>query len=128
MDTYNATHSDRFTALLARREAELRAVLAATGDPGAHVPEVQPHEVQDFKDYAVEESMAVVDDAQALHAAQELEQIRSARLRLEDHSYGLCIDCGDPIDLRRLAALPATPYCTACQEVHEHERPGHHHR
>ncbi len=43
----------------------------------------------------------------------------AALRRVDEGSYGLCLDCGEPIDERRLAALPATPFCTACQAIHE---------
>lgn len=100
------------------REAELRAVLqAAAGASTDHAAEVL-----DFKDVAAEESRAVVDEAAYAHAAEELAQVLAALRRIGDGSYGLCEDCGEPIDQRRLSALPATPYCTACQAIHE--RPG----
>jgi DnaK suppressor protein len=122
MDIYNQTLAPRFTQLLAQREADLRASLRSTGDYDVQTPEAQAREVMDFKDMAVEETQAVVNEAKADHAVEELEQVLAARRRLNDHSYGECLDCGEDIDLRRLMALPATPYCAACQEIHEHER------
>ncbi len=123
MDTFDRTLSSRFAQLLAKREAELRAVLRATSDLDEHTSDVSNGEVVDFKDMAIEETQAVVEKAKAGQAAQELEQMIAARRRLQDGSYGECLDCGEEIDLRRLTALPATPYCTACQAIHEHERP-----
>jgi len=122
MDTYDRTHAPTFSKLLAQREAELRAVLRATGDVAEHTSDVSEGEVVDFKDMAIEETQAVVEQAKAGQAAEELEQVVAARRRLQDGSYGECMDCGEEIDLRRLAALPATPYCTACQAIHEHEQ------
>src|SRR4051812_18195831 len=37
---------------------------------------------------------------------------------LQELTYGLCLDCREPIDLRRLSAMPATPYCASCQSPH----------
>jgi DnaK suppressor protein len=122
MDTYDRTHAPTFAKLLAQREAELRAVLRATGDVAEHTSDVSEGEVVDFKDMAVEETQAVVEQAKAGQAAEELEQVITARRRLADGSYGECLDCGEEIDLRRLRALPATPFCTACQAIHEHEQ------
>ena len=123
MDTYDRTLSPRFALLVAQREADLRGVLKATGDLAEHTSDVSKGEVVDFKDMAIEETQAVVEQVQAGKAAEELEQVIAARRRLQDGSYGECLDCGEEIDLRRLTALPATPYCTACQAIHEHERP-----
>jgi len=117
MNTYDTSMLQHFHQLLARREAELRLLL------GSDAPDAQPRDVVDFKELATEQTLATVDEAQATHAVHELDALAAARRRLDDHSYGQCLDCGDAIDLRRLEALPATPYCTSCQGVHEHERP-----
>lgn len=123
METYDSSLAPRFSQLLAQREAELRALLHATGDFAEAAVEAGPHEVVDFKDVATEQTRATVDETMAQHAEQELEQVLAARRRLDDHSYGNCLDCGEAIDLRRLTSLPAAPFCTACQAIHEHERP-----
>ena len=99
---------------LRRRQAELHALLAA----GDAVPD-QPPEVQDFKDVAAQDLRAAIDEVTYAHASQELAQVVGALRRVADGSYGLCEDCDEPIDERRLRALPATRYCTACQALHE---------
>jgi DnaK suppressor protein len=118
--TYDRELENHFAKVLARREQELCAMLRAN-DP-LEVPEgsERRHDVIDFKELAAEQSAATLDDVKAEHIAHELEQVLAARRRLQDHSYGLCLDCGEEIDPRRLEALPGTPYCTACQEVHEY--------
>ena len=123
MKTYDSSLAPRFSQLLAQREAELRVILRSTDEiPGA-AGEADAHDVTDFKEMASEESLSVVDEAQAMHAAVELEQLLSAQQRLQDQRYGRCLDCDKAIDLRRLEALPATPYCTACQAIREQPRP-----
>ena len=119
METYNSAMAPRFAELLARREAELRAVLG-DGDE-LQAPEAQAREVVDFKDMAVEETQAVVDEAKAEQASEELELVVAARRRLADQTYGECLDCGEPVDVRRLFAMPGTRYCASCQQIHEHE-------
>ena len=117
-EPYAAVMAPRFGQLLAAREEELRTLLEAT-DTALHAGTVE-REVTDFKDLAGDETRAAVEEAKSTHLLQELTQLAAARRRLQDHSYGQCLDCGDPIDLRRLVALPATPYCAACQSVQEH--------
>ena len=123
MKTYNSNLAPRVSQLLAKREADLRAILRSFDDMPRDAGEADAHDVTDFKKMASEESMSVVDEAQANHAAEELEQVLTARQRLHDQTYGDCLDCGQPIDLRRLEALPATPFCTACQAAREQPRP-----
>jgi len=119
MNTYHSGLAAEFDQLLARREQELCAVLHARESQAEAAG--SRSEVNDFKDIAIEDTLAVVDEVQAENAAHELEQVLAARRRLQDHRYGECLDCGEPIDLRRLSAMPATPYCTGCQAVHEQE-------
>ena len=120
MQSFDAHLTQRFLKLLSQRETELRAIVGASAEYADDDAHTSSHEVIDFKDMASEQTQAVVDDAKVDHSARELELVPAARRRLQDGSYGVCLDCGDPIDLRRLTALPATPFCTACQTVHEH--------
>jgi len=123
MKTYDSSLAPRFSQLLAQREAELRAMLRSAEEMPGTADDADAHDVTDFKEMASEESLSVVDEAQANHAAVELEQVLSAQQRLEDQRYGRCLDCDKAIDLRRLEALPATPFCTACQAIREQPRP-----
>jgi DnaK suppressor protein len=52
-------------------------------------------------------------------AARTLQQVRAALQRINDGTYGFCIDCGRPIDPARLDAVPWTPYCREDQEKHD---------
>jgi DnaK suppressor protein len=123
MKTYDSSQASHFSHLLEKREAELRAILRSSSEPLEDATEPDPHDVTDFKEMASEASLSVVDEAQANHAADELEQVLTARQRLEDQRYGRCLDCDEAIDLRRLEAMPATAYCTACQAIREQPRP-----
>ncbi len=53
--------------------------------------------------------------------AEELREIREALVRMDDNSYGVCIDCGEPIAAARLRAQPIAARCIACQERYERE-------
>lgn len=104
----------QIAARLTQRASELRELLAAT-----HEAEQQSTDVVDFKDVAAQDTRAVVDDVALAHASDELGQVIAALRRLDEGTYGQCQDCGETIDQRRLSALPATPFCTACQAIHE---------
>jgi DnaK suppressor protein len=43
-----------------------------------------------------------------------LDQIESALERIEDGSYGVCLDCEGKIPKTRLNAIPFTPFCVKC--------------
>ncbi|OOG55410.1 TraR/DksA family transcriptional regulator [Polaromonas sp. C04] len=120
METYNAQLAPRFSQLLAQRETELRTILHASDNLTDETAGAEQHEVVDFKDVATGQTLAMVDDIKVEHAAQELQNVLDARRRLQDQSYGFCMRCGEAIDLRRLAALPAAPFCASCQAEYEH--------
>jgi DnaK suppressor protein len=46
---------------------------------------------------------------------EQLEQIEAALRRIADGSYGICLDCGEPILPERLEILPYAPTCVRCQ-------------
>jgi DnaK suppressor protein len=52
-----------------------------------------------------------------------LVQVREALQRVQDGSFGKCIECGCPIEAPRLEAIPWTPYCHEDQEKHDQTAP-----
>lgn len=50
---------------------------------------------------------------------QELTRIEEALQRVKEGRYGLCEDCGEEINLKRLQVAPYAPCCIACQEARE---------
>lgn len=51
--------------------------------------------------------------------ANEIRDIREALIRMNDGSYGECVDCGEPIAADRLHAEPAAKRCLLCQTRYE---------
>jgi RNA polymerase-binding protein DksA len=49
--------------------------------------------------------------------AAELAQINRALAQLDAGTYGLCSNCGQPIDVRRLQALPYSDRCITCADA-----------
>ena len=45
---------------------------------------------------------------------QEVRQIREALRRIAEGTYGVCAKCGEPINPKRLKALPTATRCIAC--------------
>jgi RNA polymerase-binding transcription factor DksA len=60
-----------------------------------------------------------VDMAQTLRDASELERIDAALARLPSAQFGVCVDCGEDIGVKRLQAEPTAVRCTACQIRYE---------
>ncbi len=53
-----------------------------------------------------------------------LKQIDEALQKMKEGSYGLCEECGQKIDKKRLEILPFSPYCVYCQNRMEKGRMG----
>ena len=48
--------------------------------------------------------------------AKILQAIEEALLRIDNGTYGVCRDCGEPISEARLNAIPWTRSCITCKE------------
>ena len=48
--------------------------------------------------------------------AKILQAIEEALWRMEQGTYGICRDCGEPIAAARLQAIPWTRVCISCKE------------
>ncbi len=48
-----------------------------------------------------------------------LTQIEEALQRIEDEEFGVCTNCGNEIQTKRLEALPWVRYCITCQDMAE---------
>ena len=48
-----------------------------------------------------------------------LTEIEGALKRIEEGTYGVCVNCGKPIAEERLAAIPWATYCIDCKRLLE---------
>jgi DnaK suppressor protein len=46
-----------------------------------------------------------------------LREISDALHRLDQDSYGICMECEEPISTKRLDAVPWARFCVTCQEL-----------
>lgn len=54
-------------------------------------------------------------------AAQERELVRDALARLDEGTYGICVNCGRPIGDERLEARPHAARCVECEDKAERQ-------
>ncbi|TXC65355.1 TraR/DksA family transcriptional regulator [Piscinibacter aquaticus] len=102
-------------ATLQDREARLRAEVEATRARGEGDPTRVAREATDRGEDAESQVELGLNDAEVARDVAELREIGEALARLDAGRYGLCKDCDEPIDERRLAAEPFAIRCTACQ-------------
>lgn len=95
---------DRTVAVLLGEHPLARGGDAEAGDAGANLTEADRNE-------------AAVQTAQAQRT-----EVIAALARIDDGSYGRCVDCGSPVPEERLEARPATARCVPCQAKRDRKR------
>lgn len=68
----------------------------------------------DFEERATEIAGDEVLEGLGLQGQKEATQIEAALQRIDDGTYGICVQCGEDIPEKRLELLPHTPLCTDC--------------
>ena len=104
--------------LLERREQ----LLFDHGSTMEQVGRSADHATPDAVDMAAESSEFDVAVSAANIEGQELESIDHALERLERGEFGQCEECNDPINRKRLEALPFARFCIECQRAFEENR------
>lgn len=103
---------------LLAREEELLRDMRRLGDDAREAMET---EVEDPIDAVESSENQALNFRMGTVASEELQQVQGALQRIEDGTYGTCVDCGRTISDARLEALPWTPYCVEDSEKHERE-------
>jgi DnaK suppressor protein len=93
------------TVLVLRGEHPLaRGGSAEAGDAGAYLTEADRNEA------AVQATL------------EQRSEVLQALLRVDNGSYGQCVDCSGPVPEPRLEARPATSRCVPCQSKRDRRR------
>lgn len=104
--------------MLEARERLLKAqVQAERAAPFAELNELD--NVGDDADESVAITMSELRVLQAGHSAAELRAVAAARRRIDEGTYGICVDCADEIEPARLTAQPTAERCLECQRKDE---------
>lgn len=80
-------------------------------------------DIHDTKDLASNSERTLLKDAEEQRDQNELADVSAALARFDEGTYGVCVDCAQPIDLVRLTAIPAAARCLACQTQFESHTP-----
>lgn len=111
----NGKKLEYFKQKLLQKELSLRNLVQKTEEYGR---EKEP-DIQDVADMAVESYTKEFIFGKTSGDRHILQLIREALARIEDKSYGTCINCEHPIHPKRLEAVPWAPHCVQCQDLQE---------
>jgi DnaK suppressor protein len=109
----NRAKLNRYRALLHERLSVLEG--NGIGEEVASL-EVPPSEQPDPTDQASFETDRNFELRLRDRDRKLVEKIKEALQRIEEGTYGVCEECGQPIGEKRLAARPVTTYCIECKE------------
>lgn len=126
MNNLTASQRDELAQRLASRRQTLRAEVQRELE-NSDDPRVVgfKNELAATEDWVLADILADLDIAMVTRDIAELAEVEAALARINDGSYGTCVDCGEPIGWPRLNAQPTADRCIACQEKLE-QRTGRH--
>jgi DnaK suppressor protein len=101
---------NRFRGILTLRVAELERF---TGQREGIAVERSADQLEEIQ-AASQRAVAVCNLDREFH---ELRNVRAALSRIQDGSFGVCLDCDQDIHPKRLAAVPSAALCIRCQEA-----------
>ena len=103
---------EQFRQRLLQIQRELRSLLD-TGEAAASVVELDQTSVGRLSRMDALQGQAMSQE-RARRRQLELQRVAAALRRLDKGEYGDCLDCGEPIAVRRLEMDPATSLCIRC--------------
>jgi DnaK suppressor protein len=96
--------------LLAKRRALMRRSEQTLAEEQRLLEQVEP----DWEDGAANLSAALLLDRMGDVEFSQLRRVQAALERFDQGTYGICLRCEEPIERRRLAALPEADRCARC--------------
>lgn len=104
----------KFTTSLIARQTELEGLIRNREAAAIETSADALDQIQ----HAVERELALGTLARE---SSGLRDTRAALRRVDEDIFGICVDCEEEINLRRLAAVPWAARCIACQERADRE-------
>lgn len=108
--------TEHYKQLLLKKDRELRDSIGRYEDEAR---QSRSAEVEDEIDRVTSDEGKAAGFQESTLATQTLMQVREALERIDNGSYGTCIDCGRPIQPARLEAVPWALYCLEDQQKHD---------
>ena len=88
-------------------------------NPGSIEDETEDQTQDTLADTATATLDREIDYTLEENSEHVLQAIDAALKRIEDGTYGTCVNCGKPIAEERLAAIPWATHCIDCKRLEE---------
>jgi DnaK suppressor protein len=102
--------------------AKEQELLTRMKEAGVSAREAGGEPVHDLGDESVMDELKEVHFMEADSDWLVLRQVREALERIENGTFGKCLVDNEPIEEKRLKAIPWTPYCLKHQQLMEKSR------
>ena len=109
---------ERIRERLEQEQRDVESLVARTESAGREADQAFPEDVADKAANSYTKEFLF---SQSNSERSHLQRVTAALARLRNGSFGNCEECGEPIEPKRLEAVPWTPYCRSCQEEEERE-------
>ncbi|HVT44014.1 MAG TPA: TraR/DksA family transcriptional regulator [Thermoanaerobaculia bacterium] len=111
-----ASQFEQYRELLLRKQSELNDSYARDMAAG----NAQPDDgIQDLADKAASAYSKELNFSLSDAEREILVLVDEALRRIDENAFGICINCGQVINEKRLKAVPWTRHCIDCQELEE---------
>ena len=111
---------ERFKQILLDKKAELIALIQKMENYGREAD--NESETMDIADKATSSYTKEFMFSKSNNDRQLMQMITEALARIDDCSFGECLNCGEDVETRRLEAVPWARLCRSCQELAEEGR------
>jgi len=107
------SRNETYRKTLDSKVDEIRRSMSAQKAAQVILREEHPHDEGDLSQQSYEEWLFL--NRNTLDA-KLLRELQDALLRIDQGTYGVCLECSEPISAKRLDAVPWAKYCVSCQE------------
>ena len=107
---------EKIKAVLITRKKELEEAIAQLQTDGDVT-----NQVQDPGDQANSAAFESLKSSLHNNEYEEYKMIEKALVMIDAGTYGMCVDCGQPISEKRLQSYPNATRCIMCQESAEEQ-------
>jgi len=101
---------------LLAKERELQSGITRAGREGRRVAAFGAQDTADEADRCYTKETLF---QQSSNAHDLLMLVKAALRRDEEGEFGVCVECGDAVQAKRLEAVPWARHCVRCQELQE---------
>ncbi len=105
---------------LEQERTRLQSELAALAEN-----QLPPEGGMGYSTHQADDATEAFDQAAGMAVRRNVErmlyEVERALARMDNGTYGVCRDCGKPIDYARLKAIPYARFCMDCARRHEEQ-------